>query len=61
MTIAIDKYGKMIISGWNDGLIRIFHSYNGKLFKTIESHPGPINKLIIDLNQNKIISGGEKG
>jgi hypothetical protein len=40
-------------------MIRIFHTFNGKLMKKFENcHPGPIAKLIIDYNNTKIISGG---
>ncbi len=55
----MDKYGKFILSAWNDGCIRLFTAYNGKLMKKLENcHPGPISKIILDYNQTKMISGG---
>ncbi len=58
----MDKYGKYIISAWSDCCIRMFHTYNGKLVTTLENcHPGGISKIIIDYNETKVISGGEKG
>jgi hypothetical protein len=58
-SISMDKYGKFILSAWNDGCIRLFTAYNGKLMKKLENcHPGPISKIIVDYNQTKMISGG---
>ncbi|XP_020710448.2 cilia- and flagella-associated protein 52 [Athalia rosae] len=61
-TLCFSYDGKMIISGWNDGLIRAFTPQTGRLIFTIHnSHVKAVSAIAVTMDGNLLISGGCDG
>ncbi|XP_015518674.1 cilia- and flagella-associated protein 52 [Neodiprion lecontei] len=61
-SICFSYDGRMIISGWNDGLIRAFTPQTGRLIFTIHnSHVKAVSAVVITYDGTLLISGGCDG
>jgi len=47
--VAISKDGKTIVSGSDDGSIKVWDSEKGVLLKTLEGHTGDVNSVAITI------------
>ncbi len=61
LSVAFDRLSKKIISGSEDGTIRIWDVESGKYLKVLEGHTGPVTSVVFDHIGEKIISGSEDG
>jgi len=63
--VEVNKPGELIITGWDDGIIRGFTPVSGKmLFKLENAHGGGVTALALFSGKDgtdRIVSGGQKG
>ncbi|MEG4998533.1 serine/threonine-protein kinase [Microcoleus sp. B4-D4] len=59
--VAVTPNGRVIVSGNNDGTIRLLHKRHGKILKVISAHLGPVWSVAVSPDGRTIASGGADG
>ncbi|MEG4010704.1 MULTISPECIES: serine/threonine-protein kinase [unclassified Microcoleus] len=59
--VAVSPNGRVIVSGNNDGTIRLLHKRHGKILKVISAHLGPVWSVAVSPDGRTIASGGADG
>jgi len=59
--VAVTPNGRVIVSGNNDGTIRLLHKRQGKILKVISAHLGPVWSVAVSPDGRTIASGGADG
>ncbi|MBQ2387231.1 MAG: hypothetical protein II300_08135, partial [Bacteroidales bacterium] len=60
-SVAYSPDGTKIISGSDDGTIKIWDANTGKYLKTLEGHSDWVNSVAYSPDGTKIISGSDDG
>jgi WD40 repeat protein/tRNA A-37 threonylcarbamoyl transferase component Bud32 len=60
-SVAISGDGKRIISGGDDGTVRVWDADTGVEKLTLKGHTGPVTSVAISGDGKRIISGGDDG
>jgi len=62
MPTCIGFSGEVVLTGWQDGMIRAHEAEHGELLWVIDNcHRGGVSSLILSHNSKFIVSGGEQG
>ncbi|WP_377476047.1 MAG: serine/threonine protein kinase [Microcoleus anatoxicus] len=56
--VAVTPNGRAIVSGNNDGTIRLLHKRHGKVLKVLAGHSGPVWSVAVSPDGRTIASGG---
>jgi len=59
--VAVTPNGRVIVSGNNDGTIRLLHKRHGKVLKVLRGHLGPVWSVAVSPDGRTIASGGADG
>ncbi len=59
--VAVTPNGRVIVSGNNDGTIRLLHKRHGKVLKVLGGHLGPVWSVAVSRDGRMIASGGADG
>ncbi|MEG4572346.1 serine/threonine-protein kinase [Microcoleus sp. N3A4] len=59
--VAVTPNGRVIVSGNNDGTIRLLHKRHGKVLKVLAGHLGPVWSVAVSPNGRTIASGSADG
>jgi len=59
--VAVTPNGRVIVSGNNDGTIRLLHKRHGKILQVISAHLGPVWSVAVSPDGRTIASGGADG
>ncbi len=59
--VAVTPNGRVIVSGNNDGTIRLLHKRHGKVLKVLGGHLGPVWSVAVSRDGRTIASGGADG
>ncbi|MEG4342821.1 serine/threonine-protein kinase [Microcoleus sp. A003_D6] len=60
-SVAVTPNGRVIVSGNNDGTIRLLHKRHGKVLKVLAGHLGPVWSVAVSPNGRTIASGSADG
>ena len=52
--------GHRVVTGCNDGGVRLWDLEAGKLIRTLSRHPGPVRRVAVSSDGKHVLSGGEK-
>ncbi|MEG4446130.1 serine/threonine-protein kinase [Microcoleus sp. AT9_B5] len=59
--VAVTPNGRVVVSGNNDGTIRLLHKRHGKVLKVLTGHLGPVWSVAVSPDGRTIASGGVDG
>ncbi|MCU0546650.1 MAG: serine/threonine protein kinase [Oscillatoriaceae cyanobacterium Prado104] len=59
--VAVTPNGRVVVSGNNDGTIRLLHKRHGKVLRVLGGHSGPVWSVAVSPNGNVLASGGADG
>jgi len=55
--VAVSAYGRWIVSGSDDGTVKVWEMESGRLLRSLEGHTGGVNAVVVSPDGRTIVSG----
>lgn len=60
-SVESDAMGRRVVSGGDDGTVRVWDTHSGQEVACLRGHDGRVNAVRIDPNGSRVVSGGADG